>query len=54
MTAGEMTAGVMPTDEQRTEQETVMDDVIFLAVSVAFFAATFGIAFLFDRLLEHK
>ena len=31
-----------------------MDDVIFLAVSVAFFAATFGIAFLFERLQEHK
>jgi hypothetical protein len=31
-----------------------MSDVIFLALSVAFFAATLGIAFLFERLREHK
>jgi len=31
-----------------------MSDVLFLALSVAFFAATLGIAFLFERLREHK
>lgn len=31
-----------------------MWDVIFLAVSVAFFAATVGIVHLFERLREHK
>jgi len=31
-----------------------MDDVVFLALSVAFFAATLGIAFLFERLQEQK
>jgi hypothetical protein len=31
-----------------------MSDAIFLALSVAFFAATIGIAYLFERLREHK
>ena len=31
-----------------------MQDVLFLALSVAFFAATLGIAHLFERLREHK
>ena len=31
-----------------------MPDAIFLALSVAFFAATGGIAYLFERLREHK
>jgi hypothetical protein len=31
-----------------------MDDLLFLAISVAFFAATLGMAYLFDRLVEHK
>jgi len=39
---------------RRTEEGKVMDDVVFLALSVAFFAATLGIAFLFERLQEQK
>ena len=35
-------------------KEPVMEDVLFLALSVAFFAATLGMAFLFDRLRERK
>jgi len=31
-----------------------MADFIFLALSVAFFAATAGIVHLFERLREHK
>ena len=31
-----------------------MDDVIFIVLAVAFFAATMGIALLFERLQEHK
>jgi hypothetical protein len=31
-----------------------MSDFIFLALAVAFFAATVGIAYLFERLREHK
>lgn len=31
-----------------------MEDIIFLALSLAFFAATFAMALLFDRLREHK
>jgi hypothetical protein len=31
-----------------------MSDALFLALSVAFFAATIGIAYLFERLREHK
>jgi hypothetical protein len=35
-------------------KETLMSDVILLALSVVFFAATVGIAYLFERLREHK
>ena len=35
-------------------KETLMSDVIFLALSVAFFAVTVGIAYLFEQLREHK
>jgi hypothetical protein len=31
-----------------------MSDAIFLTLSVAFFAATVGIAYFFERLREHK
>jgi hypothetical protein len=31
-----------------------MSDIIFLALSVAFFGATVGIAYLFELLREHK
>jgi len=31
-----------------------MDDVVYLALSVVFFAATLGMAILFDRLKERK
>ena len=31
-----------------------MSDFVFLALSVAFFAATIGIAYLFESLREHK
>ncbi len=31
-----------------------MADVIFLALAAGFFAATVGIAYLFERLREHK
>ena len=31
-----------------------MLDAIFLALSIAFFAATIGIVYLFERLREHK
>ena len=31
-----------------------MSDFTFLAVAVAFFAATAGIVYLFERLREHK
>ena len=36
-----------------TETET-MDDALFLALAVAFFAATIGLAYLFESLREHK
>ena len=36
------------------KKEMVMEDLVFLALSVAFFAATFGMAFLFERLREQK
>lgn len=31
-----------------------MEDFVYLAVTVVFFAATVGMAFLFERLREHK
>ena len=31
-----------------------MQDVLFLALSFAFFAATLGIVYLFEQLREHK
>ncbi len=31
-----------------------MADVIFLALSIAFFAASFGLVHLFEKLREHK
>lgn len=31
-----------------------MSDALFLALSVAFFAATAGLTYLFERLREHK
>jgi len=31
-----------------------MSDVLFLALTVAFFAATVGLVHLFERLREHK
>jgi hypothetical protein len=31
-----------------------MADFIFLGLSIAFFAATVGLVYLFDRLREHK
>ena len=31
-----------------------MEDLVYLALSVAFFAATLGMAFLFERLREQK
>ena len=31
-----------------------MSDVLFLALSIVFFAATAGIVYLFERLREHK
>jgi len=31
-----------------------MEDLAFLVLSLAFFAATFGMAFLFERLREHQ
>ncbi len=31
-----------------------MADFVFLVLSVGFFAATLGIAYLFERLREHK
>ena len=31
-----------------------MNDLIFLAISVAFFAATIGMAYLFEMLREEK
>ena len=31
-----------------------MIDAMFLALAVAFFAATIGLAYLFERLREHK
>ena len=31
-----------------------MEDILFFALSVAFFAATLGMAFLFDRLGQQK
>jgi hypothetical protein len=36
------------------KKEMVMEDLVYLALSVAFFAATFGMAFLFERLREQK
>jgi hypothetical protein len=31
-----------------------MADVIFLALSIAFFAASYGLVHLFEKLREHK
>ncbi len=31
-----------------------MSDVIFLALTVVFFAASIGLVYLFERLREHK
>ena len=31
-----------------------MADALFLALAVAFFAATIGLVYLFERLREHK
>ena len=31
-----------------------MADLVFLALAVAFFAATIGLVYLFERLREHK
>jgi hypothetical protein len=31
-----------------------MADVVFLALSIAFFAASFGLVHLFEKLREHK
>ena len=31
-----------------------MADVIFIALSIAFFAASFGLVHLFEKLREHK
>ena len=31
-----------------------MNDLLFLALSAAFFAATVGMAFLFEQMREHK
>jgi hypothetical protein len=36
------------------KKEIVMEDLVYLALSVAFFAATVGMAYLFERLREHK
>jgi hypothetical protein len=31
-----------------------MSDVIFMLLSIGFFAASFGLIYLFERLREHK
>ena len=31
-----------------------MSDLVFLALALAFFAATVGLVYLFERLREHK
>jgi hypothetical protein len=31
-----------------------MDDLVFLALTVAFFAASFGLVHVFEKLREHK
>jgi hypothetical protein len=35
-------------------EREAMSDILFLALSIAFFAATIGMAYLFESLREHK
>jgi hypothetical protein len=39
---------------RRSEWREAMSDILFLVLSIAFFAATIGMAYLFERLREHK
>lgn len=35
-------------------QENTMEDMLYLALAVAFFAASIGLVHLFDRLRDHR
>jgi hypothetical protein len=34
--------------------ETILADVIFIALTIAFFAASYGLVHVFEKLREHK
>jgi hypothetical protein len=41
-------------DGSAENKEPIVADIVFLALTAAFFAASFGLVYLFERLREHK